>query len=82
MGTLPRSGARGGGPRDRPRGHFLCPSPILVGSDPGLAALGVRLRWKDRFRATLAGQERIVFSSLTAIVNTFVTIAITINTRF
>lgn len=24
-----------GGPRDRPGGHFLSPSPILVGSDRG-----------------------------------------------
>lgn len=85
MGTLSRSGARGGGPRDRPWGHFLSPFPIPVGGSdplPGLAALGGRLRWKVRFRATLVGQERIAFSPLTAVVNTFVIITITINTRF
>lgn len=31
---------------------------------PGLAALAVGLHWKGRVRATLAGQERIAFSSL------------------
>lgn len=45
---------------------FSAPPPSRSGPDPlpGLAALGVGLRWKGRVRATLAGQERIAFSSL------------------
>lgn len=34
MGSLSRSGARGGGPRDHPGGHFHSPCAILPGSDP------------------------------------------------